>query len=253
VRGRLAEADRDRRAIMVIGARTGTPGAYLDAAVNLAFADIWYRHQSTRGLRTIDSALSQFPLTTIAPLDRDYAFLSYVYALAGRPARARALLAELRANESVAGVTPGGLGLRDEGGYLRSRGATELAEGRAHDAVITLRHAVDLSICPTCALPDLARAFEATGERDSAITTYERYVATPWSDWQLAGGEFRGSAYQRLGALYEARGDAARAIAAYATLADLWSAADSELQPQAADARRRTGALQHARTVAALR
>jgi DNA-binding SARP family transcriptional activator/Flp pilus assembly protein TadD/TolB-like protein len=243
LRGRLAQADSDRRTVMGLQARGGTPGVYLDAGINLALADIWYRRQPARGLETIDAALARYPLAAIPPLDRDYALLSYAYALAGRPARARALLIDMRANESVAGSTPGGLGLRDEGGYLRSQGATELAEGRVRESIATLRRAVDLAICPICALPDLGRAYEAGGERDSAIATYERYVTTPWSDWQLAGGEFRGSAYQRLGTLYEERGDTARAITAYAALVTLWSAADSELGPQTADARRRSALL----------
>jgi tetratricopeptide (TPR) repeat protein len=169
--------------------------------------------------------------------------LAYTYALGGRPARARELLAELRVNEAIPFATPGGLSLHDEGAYLRALGATELAEGHAAAAVATLQRATELHFCPTCALPDLARALEITGARDSAIVVYQRYVTTPWSEWQNAGGEFRVSAYRRLGALYEARGDSALALQAYDKVAELWHSADPELQPVVIDARQHAGAL----------
>ena len=63
--------------------------------------------------------------------------------------RARELLAEMSANEHVVGATRGGLGRRDEGGYLRALGTIEIAEGRFAESVVTLRRAVELSPCPT--------------------------------------------------------------------------------------------------------
>ena len=124
----------------------------------LAFCDIWYRHDRARGLALLDAAVARYPLGSLPPLDRNYATLAYVYALGGRPARARELLADVRANERVPGTTRGGLGLRDEGTYLRALGATEIAEGKPAQAVVTLRQSVNLYFCPTCTLPDLARA-----------------------------------------------------------------------------------------------
>ena len=122
-------------------------------------------------------------------------------------------------------------------------GTTEIAEGHFAQSVVTLRRAVALSTCPTCALPDLARAYELAGARDSAIATFERYVTTPWSEWQNAEGEFRVTAYQHLARLYEARGDSARAISAYDKVSALWRGADLGLQPQVADARRHAALL----------
>jgi hypothetical protein len=59
------------------------------------------------------------------------------------------------------------------------------------------------------------------------------------------------TSYERLGALNEARGDTARAIAAYDEVAKLWSAADVELQPTVAMARERASSLRAGRRVAA--
>lgn len=251
IRGRLAESDHDFDSVEVLQAGEGSGGGFLEAAVALAFCDIWYRHDRARGLALLDAAVARYPLASLEPLDRNYATLAYVYALGGRPARARELLADVRANERVAGVTRGGLGLRDEGTYLRALGATELAEGKPAQAVATLRQSVNVYFCPTCTLPDLARALELAGNPDSAIAVYQRYVTTPWSEWQNALGEFRVTSYQRLGELNEARGDTAKALAAYDEVVALWSGADAELQPAVAVARNRALALREGKKVAA--
>jgi eukaryotic-like serine/threonine-protein kinase len=250
IRGHLAKSDSEFDAVETMQSSVGSGGGYLEAAVALAFSDIWYRHERARGLARLDSAIARYPLATLPPLDRNYATLAYVYALGGRPSRARELLADVRENERVPGTTRGGLGLRDEGTYLRALGATELAEGKPAKAVVTLRKSVELYFCPTCTLPDLARAFELSGSPDSAIAIYQLYVTTPWSEWQNALGEFRVTAYERLGALNEARGDTAKAIAAYEQVAKLWSGADAELQPAVAVARERASTLRSGKRVA---
>lgn len=250
VRGRLGDADQSYESLEELQASAGSGGGYIEAAIARAFIDVRYRHQSARGLALLDSAVARFPLDSLAPLDRNYAPLAYLYALGGRPSRARELLANVREFERAPGATRGGLGLRDEGTYLRARGATELAEGKRVDAVTTLRRSAQLYYCPTCTLPDLALAYELTGAPDSAIVIYQRYVTTPWSEWQNALGDSRVTAYQRLGALHEARGDTAAAIAAYDKVAALWANADAELQPLVADARRHASSL-GARRVAA--
>jgi DNA-binding SARP family transcriptional activator/tetratricopeptide (TPR) repeat protein/TolB-like protein len=251
IRGHLAESDRDFDSVEVLQAGEGSGGGFLEAAVALAFCDIWYRHDRARGLALLDAAVARYPLASLQPLDRNYATLAYVYALGGRPARARELLADVRANERVQGVTRGGLGLRDEGTYLRALGATEIAEGKPAQAVVTLRQSVNVYFCPTCTLPDLARALELSGNPDSAIAVYQRYVTTPWSEWQNALGEFRVTSYQRMGELNEARGDTAKALAAYDEVAALWDSADTELQPAVAVARKRALALREGKRVAA--
>ena len=246
IRGHLAESDRDFTAVQALHAGEGNGGGYLEAAVALALSDIWYRHDRAHGLAVLDAAVARYPLATLSPLDRNYATLAYAYALGGRPARSRELLADVLTNERVPGTTRGGLGIRDEGTYLRALGATEIAEGKPAQAVATLRQSVRLYYCSTCTLPDLARALELAGDPDSAIVVYQQYVTTPWSEWQNALGEFRVTSYQRLAALHEARGDTAKAIAAYDRVTTLWGGADRELQPSVADARKHALALRAA-------
>jgi eukaryotic-like serine/threonine-protein kinase len=50
-------------------------------------------------------------------------------------------------------------------------------------------------------------------------------------------------AYVRLGELWEAKGDRAKAAKYYTSFLELWQGADSELQPRVASARRKLAAV----------
>ena len=92
-------------------------------------------------------------------------------------------------------------------------------------------------------LPALARAFEATGQADSARATYRRYVESPRDEgfyldaWELA------RAYVRLGELYEAVGDNTNAAVYYGEFVELWQNADPEFQPVVEDVTQRIARL----------
>jgi tetratricopeptide (TPR) repeat protein len=99
------------------------------------------------------------------------------------------------------------------------------------------------NVCILCGTFEMAEAFAKLGQPDSARAYYERYLAT--------GGAFRvrsdmdhlAATYQRLGELYEAKGDRAKAREYYVKLLDLWKTADPELQPIVKDTRERVARL----------
>lgn len=97
--------------------------------------------------------------------------------------------------------------------------------------------------CKVCSLPWLARAYDAANLPDSAIAVGERFLATPDAFRMAADGAWRANTLRRLGDLYAARGDTAKAVARYGAFLDLWDKADAELQPQVAEVRRATRAL----------
>ena len=94
------------------------------------------------------------------------------------------------------------------------------------------------------------RAYDLAGEADSAVAVYERYISHPapgrtlltqtgpWNDpfWLPL-------IYERLGDLYQQRGDTVKAIHYYGKLTELWEDADPELQPRVEAARRAIEAL----------
>jgi len=130
------------------------------------------------------------------------------------------------------GETPGEGGLGRGCARERSwtRGAISLAEGE----LTRPRPTFDRRRRPTsatCSLPDLARVYEAAGKRDSALATYERYLATPWLFRYENDAVELGWTMKRLGELYEEQGDRDKAAATFSKLTRLWERADPELQP----------------------
>jgi tetratricopeptide (TPR) repeat protein len=75
------------------------------------------------------------------------------------------------------------------------------------------------------------------GQRSESFEGYRRFGDA------LADGFFLPDAYERLGMLYEERGDIEKAIYYYGLLAELWKDADPELQPWVEAARRAIEAL----------
>ncbi|HET7584392.1 MAG TPA: protein kinase [Gemmatimonadaceae bacterium] len=236
-RGRLGEAEQYSRQVLTLGEMHRSPGRYLSSALRLGYLELRYRNAPDTAVRTVDDALLRFPLDSIEEGDRPYDELARFFAAAGRPERARALIAQAERTRlwRLRGVTAE---------RRWSLGAIALSERRLPEANTALREAAATIECSICALPDLARAYDAMGEPDSAIATYERYLNTPWK-WRFEPDAVElGHVLQRLAALYAQHGDSASAAKTYARFIDLWRRADPELQPALSDARRRLARLQ---------
>jgi tetratricopeptide (TPR) repeat protein len=236
IRGRLADAERHSMEAMATGEQRRRPADYLAGALDVAGADLWFLGRTESAMARVEAALERYPLQSIAPVERPYLRLASFYALAEEADRARALLSEYEA-----AVAPE-LRHRAEGELHRTRGDLALAEGRLDETIPEYRLG-DQGLCAMCAGFPLGRAYDISGEPDSAISNYERYVTDhsilevfPHS-WQLA------PAYERLGTLYEQRGDTQKAIYYYNKLVELWANADPELQPRVDAARRAIAAL----------
>jgi len=82
--------------------------------------------------------------------------------------------------------------------------------------------------------------FEALGQPDNVIAQYERWLGRRQLEGRLgADSEQLPAAHERLGQLYDARGDLENAALHYARFVELWSDADPELQPRVEAARAR--------------
>ena len=80
-------------------------------------------------------------------------------------------------------------------------------------------------------------------DMDEALAAYEQAANAP-AFGRLGQTSFTlPRTYQRLGELYEERGDRAKALEYYNRLLDLWKDADPELQPVVRDVRARVGRL----------
>ena len=118
------------------------------------------------------------------------------------------------------------------------QGAIAFAEGQYGEAVDEYRRS-DVGECVTCTLYPLARAYEASGQPDSARSVYEQLLSRPDPVRLFADQGAGALTLERLGQLYDERGDWEKAAEYYARFVELWKDADPELQPRVEAAQQR--------------
>ena len=198
------------------------PAAALFAAISVARLELDLLGESAPALRGVEEALSSKPLAEMNIVDRPYFSLIAVLADAGQPDRAQELLSEY---EQV--IPPE---LFDEDEARRTSGRIAVARGRFGDGIAEFLRAEDGRCTGRC--PELARAYDAAGQRDSALAVMERWVTTPRFVGMTQDASNRGPFYERLGQLYDDRGDLENAAKYYAAFIELWTDADAVLQPR---------------------
>jgi eukaryotic-like serine/threonine-protein kinase len=241
VHGRLAEAERlDRNFVtMARGGKPPDAAAQLAAALrSVTFVDMGPRRDPRRALTGMESALARYPLAAIPPTERPYLDLVAVYAFAGKPRVARAHLQEYQRTRSPEQQR------EDESNVRWAAVHLAFAETRFDDAIGEARAWVELETAAapntTWGLPELALAYDHAGRPDSAIAVYERFVSLRQDLDRLANdAQELARAHERLGNLYETRGDRVKAVQHYKRFVELWQDCDPELRPVVAEARRR--------------
>ncbi len=230
-RGHLAESTRRARIASQAALERGTPAAPLTEALDEALLDAWDRDRPALALARSDSALSRWPLASLAAVDRPYYELGMIDALAGRTDRARAMVTELEHTSSGTG---------DDLTRIHSlRSLVALVEHHGDEAIAEAKEA-QTGRCTPCTIPVLARAYDLAGQSDSAIAEFTRFVDDPSTfGREAAEGWYLAGTYKRLGELWEAKGDREKAASYYMKFVELWRTADPELQPKVAEVRRR--------------
>ena len=89
--------------------------------------------------------------------------------------------------------------------------------------------------------------FDRAQQVDSAIASGERYLAMPTPFRPQLDAYFRAGILQRLGEMYEAKGNFDKALTHYQAFVELWKDADPELQPRVRDVRARVERIQRRR------
>jgi len=239
VQGQLARAEQE-----YAQAGGAAPVALVDSAT-LITASTWFRNTNAGAADRLTAALARYPFDAMALADRPYFAVATAWARIGRPDRAEAIIAAYRS-----AVTDTAL-LRVQGAALHTTlGEIALAEHHVDRALAEFRRgdtAYDnrpATECAPCLPLELARAFDAAGQPDSAIAQYETFIATPYYNRLVETDPLAlALAHERLGELYEARGDVARAAAHDQRFIALWANADPDLRPRVAQARERLTAL----------
>ncbi len=237
--GRLAEGQRLYGEATAMQHEAGlSTTAPLTDSISFAMMDWWLRGQRDRALKRLDAVTAALPLASLPELDRPYGDLGVAYAALGRTDRARAVLAQ------IAQIADTVTRRNRQPDAHRIQAEIALTENRARDAVTEFRNADNLpdgpvNEDPSTVLYNTGRAFDRANMPDSTIATFEQYLHCQTIE-RLGNDMVNLPLVQRrLGELYEARGDRARAATHYAAFVDLWKNADPDLQPQVADVRKR--------------
>jgi tetratricopeptide (TPR) repeat protein len=235
--GREAEFEQSVRQFMEEAEHRGLPGDFIGAAAVIARARIVYRHDVPGGLKVLEEALARHPLSAMQPEDRPYGVLIPVYALAGQGDKARSLLKEFQ-TEVPPGLRRGSIDAHSAAGYVN------MMEGKPEQAISEFRQAYEEDFCTSCVQSDIGLAFDQAKQPDSALAAYKRAVDTPKTNGSMVTAPWdEPRALQRVGELYEARGDKANALAYYGRFTKLWADADPELQPVVKDVKARMARL----------
>jgi len=234
LQGRLNQATNDARNLGDLVISEGRPQDAYSPFSDLAVLDAVYRNDPARGKRFMDSVLASRPLAGIPADQRPYLMLAWTYAMLGDVAKARALMAESAATadttEARASV-PFRTFILATIAMVEKRPAEALKEYQKIDP--------RLSGCRSCLTAAIGRAFDATGQPDSAIAWSERYLASAEENRAYEDVTSLGPTYRRLGELYEEKGDQAKAASYYQKFIDLWRDADADLQPQVTDVKKK--------------
>jgi eukaryotic-like serine/threonine-protein kinase len=234
--GRIAEAERRLRSSAALHEERGAIDQYWISVVQLAQLDLRYRNRPADALAMITEAQARHPLAALDASDRPYSQLAVTYAMAGQPEQAERLMTE------YAHAVPAGLRANDPDRYAAA-GQVAYAKGRYPEAAIAFRAVQEDNLCATCGMFDLAQSYLKLSQPDSARVVLERYETLGGTFRVVADASYLAASYQRLGELYEAKGDRAKAREYYEKLIALWKDADPELQPIVKDTKERLARL----------
>jgi tetratricopeptide (TPR) repeat protein len=239
--GRLTE-----RTALLAGVPLSLPSIGQPSPIDEIIIESSLTGPSPRLAARLDSAIARTISPAVPVTDRPYLTAAGALARLGNAAAARAMLARYRVE-----VSDTALRREAETSLHAALGEIALAERNATQAIAEFRRSdttydrKPVDECAACVSFHLGRAFDAANQPDSAIAAFERYLATPyWDKIVPTLDPIRVPAiHERLGQIYESKGNAAKAAEHYRAFVELWKNADPELQPRVAEVRQRLARL----------
>ena len=236
LQGRIKEAEDHWRDAVGADVQRGIAEEAVEKTARLVAALAALRGDTATALSELEVVLERHPLEEMNPADRPYGWIVQAYTLAQRPDRARSVLDEWVSTLASQATR------NDEAFFDWGRGLVAVAEGRAADAREAFRRFDRGTVCWSCARAVAPHAFDSGGDPDSALAYYEQYAEFPSRNLFFDYLDLP-AAYQRLGELYEERGNRDKAVEYYNRFVELWEDADPGLQLMVADVRGRIARL----------
>jgi len=235
-RGRIREGLRQHADQRLRQEQAGSVGF---ARLNRGFDSAWVAavilDDPVRARAMLAAAVKRAPVDSIPYLDRDYDAFLELASFARDTGRAREWHAAAR--ESWARY---GKAIDRDASLAVDDAMLAYAEGRYADATSALQRADQLKHPRTDRLAAYRfLMFDRQQLVDSALAVGEAYLANTYFQRRQTDALFLGGIRQRLGELYEAKGNVDKALEHYAAFVELWKNADPELQPRVRDVRGR--------------
>jgi eukaryotic-like serine/threonine-protein kinase len=201
------------------------PASQIQYTLDTAWTQAIYYERPADARATLTRALARSPLSTMAPSERPWIMLARFAATVHDPALAKQAREGWEKDQSGSAADPAG---------RRAMMASQVAfaEQRWSDAIAPMQEAYKrFEVRELFALAFIGQAYDLAGKPDSAIMYLEQFVATPDPTLDETPS-FLAASYKRLGELYDAKGNKAKAIANFEKFVDLWKNAEPELQPK---------------------
>jgi tetratricopeptide (TPR) repeat protein/tRNA A-37 threonylcarbamoyl transferase component Bud32 len=235
LRGRFREADA---LAAEVASREPRGDRSVERAIDQAMTDGWFRGRTQHAFSRLDSIMRANPPRPGTPPERYFRYAS-LFAILGDADRARTA-----GKQAEALVTDSVTRRLTHSERAALEGDIALAEGRPAAAAAAYRRA-DVAGdglphgCTFCTPAFTGLAYDRANMADSAIVHLERYLDTPATGRVDLDRWLMAPAHKRLGELYEAKGDNAKAVSHYTAFVRLWERADPDMQPKVAEARAR--------------
>ena len=211
--------------------------ARLGVILDSAWVQGYYLNDAAAARATVRRALAQMPIESIAPPDRPWQTLLAIAAVTHDDAAAKSYEASFEKDLPMTQAAA------VKGSSAVARAVVALAENRPKDAAALFAEADEKGdLGPAQIGAWRAKSLDLANEPDSAIAQFERYLSLPDPLLSTRRDDFAGT-HRRLGELYDAKGNTAKAIEHYEAFVELWKDADTELQPKVAAAKARIAVL----------
>ena len=242
-RGRVREGLRLRAELRELQAQAGGTFARLQAGLDSVNAAAIVLEDRARARELLGRALKRAPIDSIPARDRNYELFLLSAAMTRDTARAREWHAASQRYWELNGgvVDRPALQAYDDAlfAFAFGRYAEALSAMQRSDRLNWSR--VDILAATRFLIHDRMQ------QVDSAISAGEAYLAQTYFQRMQQDQFYLGGIRQRLGEMYEAKGELNKALTHYQAFVDLWKDADPELQPRVRDVRGRIERLQRRR------
>ena len=219
-------------------ARLGDPGLAFRSAVTRAVQLLVLTGDSAAAHRIVSEAERRYAPASLRFLDRRHAQHARARAALGDTAGAARILSQWQRE------VPREFSRVDARAVMNARGQLALDERRPNEALALFRNR-EFGFCE-CDQVNVARAFDALRQADSAIVYYEKYLGTPASDDLGLDLQWRPFVFRRLGELYEQQGQRTKALDSYEAFVALWKNAEPEQQRFVTEVKERIAKLRRA-------